>query len=213
MRDLTLTTLLRVLVSAEARRRFSAAWSPTSDRPAAAECTSSHAVPPAAAASTRRRPAVTTRRLRRAPPPPDDAGRDGGSMVGYIDDAIIESQVRVRFDVGLGQSTRPTARSSSTPSAAATRISTVTRGSHSSIPTRRVRGPACSTIWISGSSWSRASSPSAVGSRVRRAPGRGGSNRSTFVHPAHPAGGFADKTGSAISRAGAKLGLGSPTIP
>ena len=36
------------------------------------------------------------------PPPPDPRPRRIGSMVGYIDDAIIESQVRVRFEVGLG---------------------------------------------------------------------------------------------------------------
>jgi hypothetical protein len=36
------------------------------------------------------------------PPPPDTRPRRIGSMVGYLDDAIIESQVRVRFEVGLG---------------------------------------------------------------------------------------------------------------
>jgi hypothetical protein len=35
------------------------------------------------------------------PPPPDDRPRRVGSMVGYIDDAIIESQVRIRFEVGF----------------------------------------------------------------------------------------------------------------
>jgi hypothetical protein len=34
------------------------------------------------------------------PPPPDTRPRRIGSMVGYIDDAIIESQVRVRFEIG-----------------------------------------------------------------------------------------------------------------
>jgi hypothetical protein len=36
------------------------------------------------------------------PPPPENRPRRIGSMVGYIDDAIIESQVRVRFEVGWG---------------------------------------------------------------------------------------------------------------
>jgi hypothetical protein len=35
------------------------------------------------------------------PPPPPVARRRRGSMVGYIDDAIIESKVRVRFDAGF----------------------------------------------------------------------------------------------------------------
>jgi hypothetical protein len=36
------------------------------------------------------------------PLPPEDRPQRRGSMIGYIDDAIIESQVRVRFEVGLG---------------------------------------------------------------------------------------------------------------
>lgn len=36
------------------------------------------------------------------PPPPDTRPRRIGSMVGYLDDAIIESQVRVRFETGFG---------------------------------------------------------------------------------------------------------------
>lgn len=36
------------------------------------------------------------------PPPPADRPERRGSMIGYIDDAIIESQVRVRFEVGIG---------------------------------------------------------------------------------------------------------------
>ena len=39
------------------------------------------------------------------PLPPDNRPRRVGSMVGYVDDAIIESQVRVRFEVGLGNHT------------------------------------------------------------------------------------------------------------
>jgi Putative MetA-pathway of phenol degradation len=35
------------------------------------------------------------------PPPPEDRPERRGSMIGYIDDAIIQSQVRVRFEVGL----------------------------------------------------------------------------------------------------------------
>ena len=36
------------------------------------------------------------------PPPVEDRPERRNSMIGYIDDAIIESQVRVRFDVGFG---------------------------------------------------------------------------------------------------------------
>jgi hypothetical protein len=36
------------------------------------------------------------------PPPVEDRPERRNSMIGYIDDAIIESQIRVRFDVGWG---------------------------------------------------------------------------------------------------------------
>jgi hypothetical protein len=36
------------------------------------------------------------------PPPPPERGRRRPSMVGYINDAGVQSQVRVRFDVGTG---------------------------------------------------------------------------------------------------------------
>jgi hypothetical protein len=37
-----------------------------------------------------------------APVPPDSLRRRRGSMVGYIDDAVVGSKVRIRFDAGLG---------------------------------------------------------------------------------------------------------------
>src|SRR4051812_32979462 len=35
------------------------------------------------------------------PPPPPDSPRRRGSMVGYIDDPVIGSKFRIRFDAGL----------------------------------------------------------------------------------------------------------------
>jgi hypothetical protein len=55
---------------------------------------------PAAAAA--QDPAQPEARKPEPPPPPAERPRRRSSMVGYIDDAMIESQVRIRFESGFG---------------------------------------------------------------------------------------------------------------